>query len=419
MAMVLYSLLLGAVLAASAPVWGWRMLRQGRYRAGLRQRLGTIPATVAATAQGRRVVWVHAVSVGEVLAVERLVRELGEALGPAWVVLVSTTTETAQTIAAERFGAGRVLYWPLDFAWIVRRLLSVLRPEMLILVESELWPRMLRECRARGVPVAVVNARMSDRSFRRAMRVPGLWRWMTAGVPVFFAQGQETAGRLRALGASEVRVLGNLKFDLQPVRANALSAQIGEMAQGRKLVVAGSTLPGEELLVLRAWRTVLETDPCALLVFAPRHTPRFSEVAQLLRAEGWSFVAASQGLCALDDRNVVLLDTLGDLASVYGVADVALIGGSLVPRGGHNPLEAARFGVPVLMGPSYENFREIVDGMLEEDAIAVVQPDKLAWGLTYLLQHGAESGRRGQMFFEAQAGATARTVQALRELLDA
>ena len=420
MGMVLYSLLLALTLAATAPVWGWRMVRQHRYRAGLAQRMGQVPAQVADAVAGKHVVWVHAVSVGEVLAVERLVRELGTALGDDWRLIVSTTTETGQKIARERFGADRVFYWPFDFSSVVRRFLRALRPELLVLVESELWPRMLHECRRSGVPVVVVNARMSDRSFNRANRVRPLWRWIACQA-IFFAQGQETATRLRTLGAAEVRILGNLKFDLQPVPDNAVAARVRSLTHGRRIVVAGSTLASEESLILQAWKDVLAAESSAVLVLAPRHTPRFAEVLSLLSSEGWPTIQASQESLTgdLPEKAVVLLDTLGDLASVYGLADVAFVGGSLVPQGGHNPLEAARFGVPVAMGPSYENFREMVDGMRAGEAIQIVTPGELAPVLTELLKNDRSMGERGRAFFESQAGATARTIAALWEILHA
>ncbi len=422
MAMVLYSLLLGAVLAAGAPVWGWRMLRHRRYRAGLQQRLGAVPAAVVAAVHGRRVVWVHAVSVGEVLAAERLVRELGTALGPGWVVIVSTTTETGQEVACARFGAERVFYWPLDFGWIVDRFLRAVNPELVVLVESELWPGMLERCRRAGILVAVVNARMSDRSFGRARRLPGLWRWMTRGVGTFLAQGEETAARLRALGAADVRVPGNLKYDLVQGGAGPLVDTLRSLVQGRTLVVAGSTLPGEESLLLEAWPAVLERDPGAILLLAPRHTNRFAEVDHFLRAAGRQVVRASSFTVSQDDLSpgaLILLDTVGDLAGVYAVATVAFVGGSLVPRGGHNPLEAARFGVPVVMGPSYENFREVVNGMRRAEAVRIVQPEELPATLVTLLEDDGGMGKRGRAIFQAQSGATARTVATLREMLHA
>ena len=221
MGMALYSLLLAVGLVVCSPWWLTRMVR---YRAGMAQRLGRVPAALCAAAAGRQVVWVHAVSVGEVLAGTRLVAELETALGAGWVVVVSTTTATGQALAKERFGgadSGRVFYYPLDFAWAVRAYLRALRPKLLVLMESELWPRMLVECGRAGVPVAVVNARVSDRSYARAMRVRAVWGRVLRRVNLFLAQSEEDARRLVAMGAcaEAVRAIGNLKYDVRAAKA--------------------------------------------------------------------------------------------------------------------------------------------------------------------------------------------------------
>ena len=436
MGMAGYSLLLALGLGLSAPWWLWRMATSGRYRAGLSERLGQVPrqlqAAVAWVAGERRVVWVHAVSVGEVLAVERLVSELREAL-PGWVIAVSTTTATGQEVARKRLAGGPVFFFPLDFAFAVRRYLEVLRPSLVVLVESELWPRLLVECERARVPVAVVNARVSDRSFRRTMPVRALWRQMAAKVTVFLAQGEESAGRLRELGVAEerVRVCGNLKYDLPPVREGVMARRIGELRGASTIIVAGSTHEGEEKLLLEAWPRVLGGAPDVILVIAPRHPERFQSVGELLSASGFQWVRATELLgpgAMLPGGTLVLLDTIGDLGSVYRVASAAFIGGSLVPKGGHNPLEAARFGVPTIMGPSYENFREIVEAMKAESGVpSILQPigpdagipvvDLLSTALIDAPRYWQSFGRRSQEFYEGQAGATKRTVEALVALV--
>lgn len=428
MAITIYSFLLTLGLAVSAPWWLWRMASSGRYREGLAQRLGQVPVALQAAVEGRRVIWVHAVSVGEVFAAARLVKELRERLGGGWIVVVSTTTATGQKVARERFGSARVFYFPLDFAWTVRRYLRALRPELMVLVESELWPRLLHECERARVPVAVVNARMSDRSFRRATRVRSIWGWMGRKVALWLPQGEEMAARLRALDVAveRVRVSGNLKYDLnEPIR-NQVSQKIAEIAHGRSVIVAGSTLAGsiksglnEEEMMVQAWEGLPGTEHRAMLVLAPRHPARFGEVAAT--AAEFFMVRASElkfGKKA-DEAEIVVLDTIGDLAAVYRVASLAFIGGSLVPKGGHNPLEAARFGVPVVMGPSYQNFREIVEGMHAADAIRIVDADGLAAAMVELLKDDGGMGERGRAFFRGQAGATGRTVAALLELIRA
>ena len=434
--MALYSLLLAVVLVVCSPWWLARMVR---YRAGLGQRLGRVPAELRAAVAGRQVVWVHAVSVGEVLAATRLVAELETALGAGWVVVVSTTTATGQALARERFGAARVFYYPLDFAWAVRAYLRALRPRLLVLMESELWPRMLVECGRAGVPVAVVNARVSDRSYARAMRVRAVWGRVLRRVDLFLAQSEEDARRLAAMGAraEAVRAIGNLKYDVRAAKASRVAELIKEAAAGRKIVVAGSTIDrvsdknlSEDEMVIQAWEGRVRREIGALLVIAPRHPERFGEVEATVmefcyvKASDWGIAGKNNPPFAKSAKDgapgrleVVLLDTIGDLAAVYGVADVAFVGGSLVRRGGHNPLEPAQFGVPVVMGPSYENFRDMVTKMQEANGICIVNDgEELKAALLELLAEREEAGamgERGRLVFEQQQGATGRAVAAL------
>ena len=423
--MVMYSSLLLAVLVVGAPYWLVRMATSGRYRAGLRGRLGVVPRGLHTAVTGQSVVWVHAVSVGEVMAATRLIRELKERL-PGWVIAVSTTTETGQRLAKERLPDSPVFYLPLDLKFSVRRYLRVLQPRMLVLMESEFWPRLIKECAKDGVPIAVVNARISDRSFPRYMRLRQLWRPFLEMISLFLAQSRETAERLEKIGAptTRLRVMGNLKYDVQSRSDTEMARRISSMLSGTKLIVAGSTLAGEEEALLAAWPAILKSVPDASLLIAPRHPDRFEDVWQLIRRSGSAVYRCSQ-LGQSNDPvaagTILLLDTIGDLASVYGVATVAFVGGSLVPKGGHNPLEPAQFGVPVVMGPSFENFREIVKTMQEAKAIRIVATDELAETLIGILEGPDDEralGRRGRAVFEAEAGATARTAQALVSLLD-
>ncbi len=431
-----YSLLLGAGLAVSSPWWLLRMLTTRRYRHGLRERLGQVPPAIRAAVAGKRVIWLHAVSVGEVLAAARLVHELEHTLNtqagePTWRVMVSTTTQTGQVLARERFGADRVFRFPLDFAVPVRAWMRALQPRMVLLVESELWPRLLAECARRGTPVAVVNARMSDRSFARARSFLRLWKPVLRQVRLFLAGSRETAERLQALGVarSAVAVAGNLKYDLPPPES-ALLPLLRPLLQDSLLVVAGSLLPGEEALLLKIWPRVRNEFPEAVLLLAPRHPERFNEVAGLVTASAVLYRASQLRAPAqagsapprLQPEAVLLLDTVGDLAAIYGLAEVAFVGGSLVPKGGHNPLEPARFGIPVLMGPSFENFREIVDELQASGGLEVVpNAEALAAALTRLLRDRVDAdalGQRGLAVFERNRGATARTVAALLPLLE-
>ena len=411
--LVLYSLGLLLVLVVGAPYWLFRMAAGGKYREGLRERLGFVPRRLHI---GERVIWVHAVSVGEVLAASRLIEELAEQTG--CTVMISTTTRTGQRLARQRFGEDRVFYFPLDFAFAVRAWLRRLRPRMVVLLETEFWPRMLTECRRAAVPVGVVNARISDRSWPRYRRLRFLWKRLLSNFAVVLAQSELDAQRLTALGASNVRVGGNLKYDIRVAQPAAVTETLRvHLPAGIKVVVCGSTLAGEEELLLNS----LPSD--AITVLAPRHPERFEAVAAMLAARGATFVRRSQWMEApapLAPGTTFLLDSIGELASVYSLASVALIGGGIFVPGGHNPLEPAQFAVPTIMGLHYENFRGIVEKLRAANAIVVAEPSVLGTRLHELLNDGPAAramGARARIVFEAEAGATSRAVAALFDVL--
>jgi 3-deoxy-D-manno-octulosonic-acid transferase len=423
--MTVYSSLLAAVLILGGPYWLFRMATSGRYRAGLAGRLGRVPETLRAVVAGRNVVWMHAVSVGEVLAATRLVAELKASLGDSWVVVVSTTTATGHALAQQKLGAATVFYLPLDFAFSVRRYLRALQPKMMILMESELWPRLIHECAANGVAVAVANARISDRSFPRYLRLRTFWKPFLAKISLYLAQSPESAERFARIGAPKerIRMTGNLKYDVRENAANAMTTQISSLLHNTRLIVAGSTLANEEEMLLAAWPAIQKAMPGSAILIAPRHPDRFDQVLSMIRATEYPFLRCSQLSAAQPIANgtILLLDTIGDLASMYRIATAAFVGGSLVPKGGHNPLEPAQFGVPVVMGPWYENFREVVERMLAADGIQIIKDRaELGPALIALMTHPVAAtamGDRGRKVFEAQTGATGRTVQALLALL--
>jgi len=327
-----------------------------------------------------------------------------------------------------------VFYFPLDFAWTVRAYLRVLRPAALVLMESEIWPRTLHECMKQKIPVAVVNARVSDRSFRRGMKLRVLWGRALRMVSLWLAQSDEDARRLVALGAQNMQVCGNLKYDVRAPKESRIAELIKEAAAGRPVIVAGSTVSAltkeglsEDELVINVWKnlpgSVMEwskgREVPALLVLAPRHPERF-EIVRRLACEGYAESAASRMLAGTQNAlgfEIITLDTVGDLAAVYGVADIAFVGGSLVKRGGHNPLEPAQFGVPVVIGPSYENFRDIVEKMQAAQGILTLDNDEqLEATLVKLLMDpkwASGWGERGRKVFEEQQGATKRAVEAI------
>ncbi|MDE3188727.1 MAG: 3-deoxy-D-manno-octulosonic acid transferase [Acidobacteriota bacterium] len=425
MILFFYNLALLAALVISAPWWLWRMSTTQKYREGLAERLGRVPARLRGGESP--LIWLHAVSVGEVLAASRLVAEMDRAL-PGYRLVISTTTRTGQALARERFGAGRVFYCPLDLPWAVRAYLRALRPRLLILAETEFWPNLLNGCFRRRIPVAVVNARISDRSWPRYRRLKWLWRPVLGRLSRVLAQTRTDAERLRAIGCdpAHVSVSGNLKFDVRAAQQAEATRLLSALGAGLRFVVAGSTLEGEEAALLEAWPRLLETDPGLLLVLAPRHPERFGAVAALLQESGQAWLRRSEwntqtARQPLKPGTIVLLDTIGELASVYSLAAVAFVGGSLFPTGGHNPLEPAQFGVPIVMGPHYANFRAITDALLAQEALQIAARGELAGALVDLLKNRHEAaamGERAKAIFDQQAGATERTVRALQGLLN-
>jgi 3-deoxy-D-manno-octulosonic-acid transferase len=429
MILILYNVALLIGLLLSAPWWLWRMATTHKYREGLPQRLGRVPVRLSNRMDARPVIWLHAVSVGEVLAVSRLVGELDRTL-PGHRLLVSTTTRTGQDLARHRFGAERVFYCPLDLFWATSAYLTTLRPEMLILAETEFWPNLLAGCFGRRIPVAVVNARISDRSWPRYRRLRGLWSRFLYQLSLVLAQSPLDAERLRHLGCrpERVSVAGNLKFDVRAAQQAEATRVLRSLADGNRIVVAGSTLEGEEAALLESWPRLLVARPELILVLAPRHPERFAAVAALLDASGVHWVRRSswndrplESLELLRGGDVILLDTIGELASVYSLATVAFVGGSLVAAGGHNPLEPAQFGVPIVMGPHYANFRTITEDLLAHNALRIATKVELAIVLAALLidRPAADAmGSRARQVFEEQAGATERCVAAIVSLLE-
>jgi len=434
MILFLYNLALLAVLIVGAPWWLFRMATTQKYREGLLQRLGFVPTRLRQAATGLvpqcPIIWVHAVSVGEVLAVSRLVKTLDTAL-PQYSVVISTTTRTGQSLARERFGASRVFYCPLDLPFAVRAWLNALRPRLLILAETEFWPNLLNSCYRRKIPVAVVNARISDRSWPRYRRLRSLWKQFLEPLSRVLAQSQTDADRLKAIGCrpQAVTVSGNLKFDVRAAEEAEATRLLKSLAANLRFIVAGSTLEGEEAALLEAWPRLLEADPQLAMVLAVRHPERFGAVAALLDKSGIPWLRRSDWnsqptgtLKPLAPGQIVLLDTIGELASVYSLASVAFVGGSLIPAGGHNPLEPAQFGVPIVMGPHYANFRAITEDLLAHQALRIAKRADLATTFIDLLRDpagAAAMGARAKQVFSSQAGATGRSMDALAELLSA
>jgi 3-deoxy-D-manno-octulosonic-acid transferase len=420
---LIYTALLAAGLLVSLPYWLMQGWRHGKYRAGLGERLGRIPQRLA-DQPARPTIWIHAVSVGEVLAVTGLVVELTKRFSQHRVV-ISTTTDTGQELARARFGAENVFYFPLDFAFAIRPYLRLLRPELVVIAETEFWPNFLRLAHASGARIAVVNARISDRSASGYRRFRLLLKVVLQEVDIFLAQTSEDARRLTETGAPAERidVTGNLKFDVPALPAPPIIASLRATFQQTStgpVIVCGSTVDDEEPMLLQAFVSTLASYPRAAMILAPRHPERFGEVAKMLEQLGILFWRRSLWSGDPIVGGVLLIDTIGELAALYALADVAFVGGSLVPRGGHNIIEPALHCVPIVVGNHTENFRDIVTLFQSRDAVRVVGPAELPLMLMELISNPAERialGQRAGETLRAQMGATQRTLQALEKLL--
>lgn len=416
---LVYDFLFLVLLLLAAPVLWAR--RGSHYLPTLRGRLGGHEGRVV-----RDALWIHAVSVGEVAVATTLVQALPEDVP----VLVTTVTPTGQAQAKKRLHPrAAVAYLPFDLGFAVRRFFRRFRPRALVLVEGDYWPRILREARTRELPIAVVNGRVGDRSFARMDRWPvpsRLLGLLFRPVDRFGMQSRRDRERLIALGVppDRIAVTGNLKYESpEPKRNPVLAARLRELAGDRPILVAGSTMDGEETHVLDAFEAA-GGGKSALLVLAPRHPERWEEVDRLLHRREIPSLRRSRLESADPSKRpaVVLLDSLGELAGVYALAASAFIGGTLVPTGGHNPLEPALFGVPIVVGPSMENFRDMARTFDDRGAWArVASAEELGKTWRRRLDDpdlAANVGSRAQALLEENRGALGKTLDLLEPMLD-
>jgi 3-deoxy-D-manno-octulosonic-acid transferase len=425
---LIYSMLFSVGLVLMAPFYWWRKGR-AHGRGHWVERFGSIPFHEASPGA----IWIHAVSLGETLAVAGLVKEIQTEF-PQRKIYLSHVTITGREGGEKRMPsiAGR-FYVPLDWRWAVRRALARIKPSLLVIVETEVWPNLLRAAKEAGAHVVIVNARMSKRSLRGYSLARPFIRRVLSNVDEIYAQTEQDADRFRQLVAEpeRVRMVGNLKFDAQPPQlgafARALKTALQQARRG-PVLVAASTMPGEEPLVLEAWDLILARYSRALLILAPRHPARFEEVSRDLSQGQRGYVRRTtlpsdvQALSRqLASTNILLLDTIGELAGVFELADMVFIGGSLVPTGGHNVLEPAYWSKVIAFGPHMENFRDIAKLFLDAGAaIQVRNPQELAHA-TWLLENkeARESlGASARQVLEQNSGATARTLEGLRKYLD-
>ena len=427
---VLYTSVSLVLFVLLLPRFVYQALRYRKYVSNLRQRLGYLP--VSFNVDGEESIWIHAVSVGEALAARTLAADLKKRY-PSLRLFVSTTTVAGQQVAAHDIGeADAVFYFPLDVPFIVRRTLGLVNPRLFVMVETEIWPNLLRACRRAGVKTAVVNGRISTRSYPRYRLVRPLFKRVLADIDRFCMQSRESADRLIDLGADPARVTvtGNLKFDSLGAaavapgsdRARPRVIRFFNASESRPVIIAGSTMRGEDTIVLKAFERVRASAPRALLVIAPRHPERFDEVERLARDEG--FRTARRTQLTIDEdpaADVVVLDTIGELAQLYRLATVVFVGGSLVPTGGHNILEPAAFGRPILFGPHMQNFKEIAATFLDRHAALEVRDEwELEAAFRELLDDPARRtalGRAAQAIVDGNHGARARTLKAVAALL--
>jgi len=425
-----YSVATIVLFVAASPWFLYQAVRHGKYLGNLAERLGRLPVSLNVDREPS--IWLHAVSVGEALTAKALAAEI-KARYPRHRLFISTTTMTGQQIARNSFqAADGIFYFPLDLPVVVRRVLDVVRPQLFLMMETEIWPNLLRECRARGIRTMVVNGRISTRSFPRYRLVRPLFRRVLAHVDRFCVQGEETAGRLVELGASRDRITitGSLKFDALQGPGERAGLERGadrvlryfHVAPGRPIVVAGSTMPGEHEMVLRAFERVRTLAGNPLLVLAPRKPEQFAAADALARDAGFRTVRRSA--LVIDEEikaDVVVLDTIGELAQIYQVAAAVFVGGSLVPTGGHNIMEPAVYGKAIVIGPHMHNFAEITDAFLA--AGAVVQVPDVRGLEDAIIDLLADAGRRTRLgeaaraLVDANRGAKDRTLDAIAAIL--
>jgi len=431
---VLYSLGLSLIFVVLLPYFVIQALRYGKYAGSFKQRLGRLPDSIRS--DGRRTIWVHAVSVGEFLAAKPLVHELKREL-PDYRVVVSTTTLTGQRLAqSESNRIEGAFYFPFDWRFAVRRSLDWVKPSIVIVLETELWPNFLGECRKRGVITILANGRISSRSLRRYRIVGSFIRRVIGNLSLMIMQSDADAERALELGApsNRVRVCGNLKYDQSGVRGWGLGfgKELAETVSDKEidlqfalstsshLIVAGSTAPGEEEMLLAALtkiRTHAGFEDTRLLI-APRHPERFDVVARLIAKSSFKFARRSEAASS-SRTDVILLDTIGELASVYRFAAVVFVGGSLVPGGGHNIIEPAAFAKPIVVGKHTGNFRQIILDFDAAGAVVQIDSNHLVEALLQLLSDRAlarEMGDQARGILLANRGACERTIGAIKDL---
>ena len=427
---VFYTLAIVILAVVLSPWFAYQALRYRKYVANLAQRMGYLP--ISFNLEGDESIWIHAVSVGEVLTARALLPALRERY-PGLRIFLSTTTLSGQQVARTRLtDADDVFFLPFDLPPFVTRTLRLVRPRLFIMMETEIWPNLLRACRRQGIKTMLVNGRISSRSYPRYRLARGFFRSVLADVDRFCMQSDESARRIVDIGADPARVIvtGSLKFDSLELPAMAAGRGAGRVLRyfripsSRPVLMAASTLKGEEAPVLTAFAALRRLQPSALLIIAPRKPERFGEAEALARAEGFRVVRRTELAVDAEPRaDVVVLDTIGELAPLFQVATIVFVGGSLVDQGGHNILEPAVHGKPIIFGPYMQNFAEIAATFLKSQAaIQVGSGPALTDAVVRLAGDPVERARLGaaaRALVEANRGAKPRTLDAIFALLPA
>ncbi|HSL23146.1 MAG TPA: 3-deoxy-D-manno-octulosonic acid transferase [Vicinamibacterales bacterium] len=429
---LLYSTVSILFVLAVSPYFLYQAIRYRKYVGSLRQRLGYLP--VSFNLDGDASIWIHAVSVGEALTARAIIEQLRDQY-PRLRIFVSTTTMTGQQVAKTHLrGVDGVFFFPFDLGFVVRRTLRIVRPTLFISMETEIWPHLLRECRRHGVRTLLVNGRISGRSYPRYRLARPFFRRVLADLDRACMQSEESARRLIDIGIDprNVTVTGSLKFDSLEVPGHGESAATARgryrvlryfrVPDDRPVVIAASTLKGEEEPVLRAFARIRDELPRALLVIAPRKPERFAEAEALALDSGFSVARRSELPVDAEPRtDIVILDTIGELAQLYHIATAVFVGGSLVDAGGHNILEPAAHGKPIVVGPHMSNFAEITRTFLENGAVEQVADEagleEALLGLLHDPVRRARLGAAARALVEANRGARSRTMAAIAELL--
>jgi 3-deoxy-D-manno-octulosonic-acid transferase len=426
----LYSLLSIVALLLASPYLLYQAIRHRKYVRTLRQRLGALPLSLNVDRESS--IWIHAVSVGETLTTRALISDL-KSRYPKLRIFVSTTTLTGDGVARKLADVDGVFAFPLDFGFAVRRTLDIVRPRLFVMMETEIWPTLLRHCHERGVATMLVNGRVSARSYARYRMARPFFRHVLAHIDRFCMQSEEAARRIIDIGADRTRVTvtGSLKFDSLDWPGVGPHGQSRDrvlryfrVADHRPLIIAASTLRGEDQAALDAFRRVQAHWPEALLVIAPRHPERFDEVVKLVADSGFRVERKYELVVdTAPTADVVVLDTIGELARLYQLATAVFVGGSLVDAGGHNILEPAIFGKPIVFGPHMSNFAEIADEFLRcKAALQVHSTPELGTTLVSLVGDAVQRaglGAAARALVESNRGAKARTLSVVEDLLPA